>query len=164
MSSAQGRELRYHSGKKRFALGSYDEADHPLVLAEFDKARERFFDDEEFWRYDMRYKLAVQKRLPLPALFVRTIKSRHKGVCYDMGRAEWQGNITLYGVQIRLGTWLTDGTMEERRTKDATPDGRAELDARDAYRTAIAAPVHHCLHTYDVAMRRADPTLGRCSC
>ena len=77
---SKGRELRYHSGKKRFVLGSYDEADHPLVLAEFDKARERFFDDEEFWRYDMRYKLAVQKRLPLPAPFVRKIQSRHKGV------------------------------------------------------------------------------------
>ena len=56
---SKGRQLRYNSGKKRFVLGSYDEADHPLVLAEFDKARERFFDDEEFWRYDMRYKLGV---------------------------------------------------------------------------------------------------------
>eukprot|EP01047_Picozoa_sp_COSAG01_P080669 COSAG01_NODE_15775_length_1300_cov_17.095754_1_plen_314_part_01 len=137
---SKGRELRYHSGKKRFALGSYDEADHPLVVAEFHKDRKRFFDDEEFWRYDMRYKLAVQKRLPLPAPFVRTIQSRHKGVCYDMGGAVWQANITLYGVQIRLGSWFTVGTKEERRTKDATPDGRAELDARDAYCTAIAAP------------------------
>ena len=31
----------------------------------------------------------------------------------------WTANITLYGVQIYLGAWLTDGTQEERKTKDA---------------------------------------------
>eukprot|EP01047_Picozoa_sp_COSAG01_P055185 COSAG01_NODE_6116_length_3845_cov_144.351590_1_plen_155_part_00 len=119
-----GRGLRYYSGNKEFVLGSYDEADHPLVLTEFNKARKRFFDDEELWRYDMRYKLAVQKRLPLPAPFVRTIQSCHKGVCYDMRRAKWKATITLYGVQIYLGAWLTDGTQEERRTKDAWSNAR----------------------------------------
>eukprot|EP01047_Picozoa_sp_COSAG01_P002954 COSAG01_NODE_83_length_27807_cov_20.014581_15_plen_66_part_00 len=44
-----------------------------------------------------------------------------------MGSERWKANITLYGVQIYLGAWLTDGTQEERRTKDATPDGRDSI-------------------------------------
>eukprot|EP01049_Picozoa_sp_SAG25_P006119 SAG25_NODE_444_length_7964_cov_123.610807_6_plen_343_part_00 len=138
--SSHGRELTYQLYNCSFALGSYDEADHPLVLAEFHKDCKRFFDDEEFWRYDMRCKLAVQKGLPLPQPFVRKIRSRHKGVTYHMGRARWDAKITLNSVQIRLGSWFTVGTKEERRTKDATTEGPAELKARDAYRTATAAP------------------------
>jgi hypothetical protein len=134
---SKGRELRYHSGSKRFVLGSYDEADHPFVRAEFNKARQRFFDDEVFWRHDMRCKLAVQKGLPPPPW---KIWSRHRGVSYEMVKARWRVNFTLNGVQILLGSWATDGTKEERWTKDATPDGPAELAARDAYCTAVAAP------------------------
>jgi hypothetical protein len=117
--SSDGRQLRvlkYCEGSNTcFTLGSYDEADHPFVRAEFNKARQRFFDDEVFWQHDMRCKLAVHKGLPPPPW---KIWSRHRGVSYEMVKARWRVNFTLNGVQILLGSWATDGTKEERWTKD----------------------------------------------